>query len=104
MLFYFSTLLIERFSFLRVFTYISFRMVGAAATALVLSFVLGPWIIEVLRGEKLHQVVREGTPDSHAGKGNTPTMGGLIILGSTLISLALWGKFSQSQPSKLSIP
>jgi phospho-N-acetylmuramoyl-pentapeptide-transferase len=85
-------------SALRVFTFISFRMMGAAATALVLSFVLGPAIIRKLRGQKLHQVVREGTPDTHAGKGSTPTMGGLIIIGSTLLSLALWGQFSQSKP------
>jgi phospho-N-acetylmuramoyl-pentapeptide-transferase len=85
-------------SALRVFTFISFRMMGAAATALVLSFVLGPIIIRKLRGQKLHQVVREGTPDTHAGKGSTPTMGGLIIIGSTLLSLALWGQFSQSKP------
>jgi phospho-N-acetylmuramoyl-pentapeptide-transferase len=85
-------------SVFRVFTYISFRMMGAAATALVLSFALGPLIIRKLRGQKLHQVVREGTPDSHAGKGTTPTMGGLIILGATLLSLALWGQFSQSRP------
>jgi phospho-N-acetylmuramoyl-pentapeptide-transferase len=99
LLFYLSTLAIrDDWSFLRVFTYISFRMMGAAATALVLSFALGPWIIRRLRHSKFHQVVREGTPDSHAGKGSTPTMGGLIILGSTLMSLALWGRFSQSQP------
>jgi phospho-N-acetylmuramoyl-pentapeptide-transferase len=81
-----------------VFRYISFRMAGAAVTALILSFVLGPMIIRHLRGQKLHQVVREGTPDSHAGKGSTPTMGGLIIIGATLLSLALWGQFSQSKP------
>jgi phospho-N-acetylmuramoyl-pentapeptide-transferase len=98
MLFYISQLLREDYSFLNVFTYISFRMMGAAATALVLSFVLGPMIIARLRGQKMHQVVREGTPDSHASKGSTPTMGGLLILASTIISLALWGKFSQSQP------
>jgi phospho-N-acetylmuramoyl-pentapeptide-transferase len=39
---------------------------------------------------QIHQVVREGTPDSHAGKGTTPTMGGLIILVSTLIPTLLW--------------
>jgi phospho-N-acetylmuramoyl-pentapeptide-transferase len=97
-LFYIYTLFGDRLSVLRVFNFISFRMMGAAATALVLSFVLGPWIIAQLRGQKFHQVVREGTPDSHAGKGGTPTMGGLIIIGSTLLSLILWGRFSQSRP------
>ena len=55
-------------------------------------------ILRALRRQNLHQVVREGTPDSHAGKGSTPTMGGLIILSSSLISIALWGRFSQAQP------
>ena len=99
MLFYLYTSgFLPDWSALRVVTFISFRMMGAAATALILSFVLGPVIIRRLRGQKMHQVVREGTPDSHAGKGSTPTMGGLIILGSTLLSLALWGQFSQSRP------
>jgi phospho-N-acetylmuramoyl-pentapeptide-transferase len=98
-LFYLSTSgFLGDWSALRIFSYISFRMMGAAATALVLSFALGPLIIRKLKGQKLHQVVREGTPDSHAGKGTTPTMGGLIIIGSTLISLALWGRFSQTLP------
>jgi phospho-N-acetylmuramoyl-pentapeptide-transferase len=90
--------LLGDWSVLRVIQFISFRMMAAATTALVLSFALGPWIIARLRRQKLHQVVREGTPDSHAGKGSTPTMGGLIILGSTMISLAIWGRFSQAQP------
>ena len=98
MLFYIASRLTEEYSFLRIFSYISFRMMGAAATALVLSFVLGPIILRALRRQNMHQVVREGTPDSHAGKGTTPTMGGLIILASSMISIALWGRFSQAQP------
>ena len=98
MLFYITSRLVTEYPILRIFSYISFRMMGAAATALILAFVLGPAIIRKLRGQKMHQVVREGTPDSHAGKGSTPTMGGLIIIGAAIISLALWGRFSQSQP------
>jgi phospho-N-acetylmuramoyl-pentapeptide-transferase len=51
-----------------------------------------------LKDQGANQVVREGTPDSHAGKGTTPTMGGLIILNSALISSVLWGRFSISHP------
>src|SRR4051812_20297634 len=54
--------------------------------------------MRALRRQSVHQVVREGTPDSHAGKGTTPTMGGLIILNSALISVVLWGRFSLSRP------
>ncbi|MGI8546303.1 MAG: phospho-N-acetylmuramoyl-pentapeptide-transferase [Gemmatimonadaceae bacterium] len=78
--------------FLRVFQYISFRAAGAAVTALLLSFIVGPVIIRHLRLNRMNQVVRAGTPDSHAGKGKTPTMGGLIILAATLVPTLLWAR------------
>ena len=83
---------------LNVLQYISFRAVGGAVTALLLSFVVGPIILAALKRESVSQGVRDGTPDSHAKKGATPTMGGLIILNSALISVALWGRFSLSHP------
>jgi phospho-N-acetylmuramoyl-pentapeptide-transferase len=88
----------KEFKVLNVLTYISLRAVGAAVTALLLSFIVGPIMLRALKRQSVHQVVREGTPDSHAGKGTTPTMGGLIILNSALISIALWGRFSLSHP------
>lgn len=72
--------------------YITFRAAAAFVTALLLTFVLGPVIIRRLRAMAVHQVVRAGTPDSHAGKGTTPTMGGLIILGASIIPVALWAR------------
>ena len=81
-------------SWLRIFNYISFRAAGAAVTALLLSFLLGPLIIRRLRLMRLHQVVREGTPDTHAGKFRTPTMGGLIIVAATLIPTLLWARLN----------
>ena len=82
----------SEYGFLRVFNYISFRAAGAAVTALIVSFIIGPIIIRRLRRMRLHQVIREGTPDSHQDKKRTPTMGGLIILASTLIPTILWAK------------
>jgi phospho-N-acetylmuramoyl-pentapeptide-transferase len=76
-----------------IFRYISFRAAGAAVTALFICFVAGPWILRRLRGMMIHQVVRAGTPDSHAGKGTTPTMGGLIILTAVGGSTLLWMRF-----------
>ncbi len=76
----------------RLIYYISFRAVAAAVTALLLAFVVGPLIISRLRSMALHQIVREGTPASHAAKGTTPTMGGLIILAATIIPTLLWAK------------
>ena len=98
MLYHFLFPLARQYKVLNVFQYISFRAVGAAVTALLLSFIAGPVIMRALRRQSVHQVVREGTPDSHAGKGKTPTMGGLIILNSALISIILWGRFSLSHP------
>ena len=98
MLYHFLLPLAKQLKFLNVLTYISFRAVGAAVTALLLSFIVGPVILRALKRQSVHQVVREGTPESHAGKGSTPTMGGLIILNSALISVVLWGRFSLSHP------
>ncbi len=77
---------------LRLFQYITFRSAGAAVTALLITFIVGPVIITRLKRMRLHQVIREGTPDAHQQKGRTPTMGGLIILGATLISTLLWAR------------
>ena len=91
MLYAFLLPLAKQLKVLNVLTYISFRAVGGAVTALLLSFVVGPIILAALKRESVSQGVRDGTPDSHAKKGATPTMGGLIILNSALISVALWG-------------
>ena len=77
---------------LRLFQYITFRSAGAAVTALLITFIVGPVIITRLKRMRLHQVIREGTPDAHQQKGRTPTMGGLIIIGATLISTILWAR------------
>jgi phospho-N-acetylmuramoyl-pentapeptide-transferase len=74
----------------RVFNYITFRAAGAAVTALLLAFVIGPAVIVRLRAMRVRQVVREGTPETHSGKGSTPTMGGLIILIAMLLATLLW--------------
>jgi phospho-N-acetylmuramoyl-pentapeptide-transferase len=86
--------LVRNFGFLRIFNYISFRAAGAAVTALLVSFIVAPLIIRRLRRMRLHQVIREGTPDSHQEKKRTPTMGGLIILASTLVPTFLWAKLN----------
>jgi phospho-N-acetylmuramoyl-pentapeptide-transferase len=78
------------FSWLRLFQYQSFRAGGAAVTALLLAFVVGPMIIRRLQHMQVHQVVRHGTPDTHADKGTTPTMGGFIILTAVLVPTLLW--------------
>ena len=56
--------------------YLSFRTAGAVVTALIIAFVIGPWIIRRLREKKVGQVIRAEGPASHQGKRGTPTMGG----------------------------
>jgi len=77
---------------LGVFTYISFRAAGATVTAMFLSFFIGPWIIRALRERNVGQVVREDVPEGHRDKQGTPTMGGLIILLSTVVPTMLWAR------------
>ena len=98
MLYYLLYPLTPKYRVFNVLTYISFRAVMAAVTGLILSFILGPIILRALRHQAVHQVVREGTPDTHASKGSTPTMGGLIIIACSVIPILLWSKFSLRRP------
>ncbi|HKO15126.1 MAG TPA: phospho-N-acetylmuramoyl-pentapeptide-transferase [Gemmatimonadaceae bacterium] len=98
MLYYLFVPLSKEYRLLNVITYISFRAVMAAVTGLILSFIIGPMILRALKRQAVHQVVREGTPDSHQAKSSTPTMGGLIILACTIIPTLLWARFSLRRP------
>lgn len=84
----------EYVSFLRLFQYITFRSAYAALTALVLVLVFGKMMIRWLQNLKLREEIRELGPESHQAKAGTPTMGGIIILGAVMISMLLWGNFS----------
>jgi phospho-N-acetylmuramoyl-pentapeptide-transferase len=76
------------------FNYITFRAAGAFVTSLIVAFVAGPAIVRRLQAMSVHQVVREGTPESHQSKQQTPTMGGLIILAATIIPTLLWTRLN----------
>lgn len=94
MLYHLFVPLIRDYTFLNVFTYITFRAAGAFVTALLMGFIIGPLMLRVLRAKAYHQVVREGTPDTHKMKGGTPTMGGLIILVCSITSVLLWARLT----------
>jgi phospho-N-acetylmuramoyl-pentapeptide-transferase len=79
-------------SVLNLLNYITVRAGAAFVTALLVCFLFGPAIIRRLRDMAVHQVVRAGTPDTHAGKGTTPTMGGFIILVATFLPVLLWAR------------
>jgi phospho-N-acetylmuramoyl-pentapeptide-transferase len=80
----------ERIGFLRVFRYTSTRILAAAITALVLSFILGPWFINKLRSRQIGETIREDGPETHKKKAGTPTMGGSLILFCLAVSTLLW--------------
>ena len=73
-----------------VLRYLTVRTIGGTLTALVISILLGPAIINFLKSMQFEQFVREDGPKSHYKKTGTPTMGGLLILSSLIISTLLW--------------
>ena len=78
------------FSALYVFRFITFRTIYATITALVLSFLLGPWVIERLSSLQIGQTIRKVGPESHFKKEGTPTMGGTLILIAMVVPTLLW--------------
>jgi len=92
MLYYLSLLFIQDFSFLNIFKYLTFRSGGALLTSLTLSFIFAPVIIDWLRkNQKYKKTIREDVPNKHLiKKRGTPTMGGLLILISFVLSTLLW--------------
>jgi len=79
---------------LNVFQYVTFRTAWAAITALLISLVFGRRMIEGLRSWNIGQQIREEGPQAHMAKRDTPTMGGLLIGCSVIISTLLWGRLS----------
>jgi phospho-N-acetylmuramoyl-pentapeptide-transferase len=91
MLYYlFVFLLRPHFSPLNVFRYITVRTAMASTSALLLSLLLGPWVIERLRELQVKQYIREEGPKAHQKKAGTPTMGGVLIVASIVIPTLLW--------------
>jgi len=80
----------ETYSIFNVFKYITFRVFGAGLTALFLSFLLAPLFIRILKLKKIEQIIRQDGPSTHSTKTGTPTMGGLFILTSLILSTLLW--------------
>ncbi|WP_329741331.1 phospho-N-acetylmuramoyl-pentapeptide-transferase [Dyella sp. A6] len=79
------------FTALHLFQYITFRTIMAALTALAISLLLGPGLINKLAALKAGQVVRSDGPQTHLVKAGTPTMGGVMILLAVVVSTLLWG-------------
>jgi phospho-N-acetylmuramoyl-pentapeptide-transferase len=80
-----------------VFQYITLRAILGTITALVLSLVIGPYMIRKLSSYNIGQQVRDDGPQSHLSKAGTPTMGGALILVSIAISTLLWSDLSSDK-------
>ena len=79
---------------LNVFQYVTFRTAYAVITALLISLFFGGKLIEALKRWNVGQQIREEGPQAHMVKRGTPTMGGVLIVGSVLISTLLWARLS----------
>ena len=79
-----------QYSFFNVFQYITFRTIYATLTALIMSFIIGPWFIRKLARHQISERVREDGPERHSEKEGTPTMGGSLILFSLIVPTLLW--------------
>lgn len=96
LLYLFYHLLQRYFHALNVFRYITVRTALASLTALLITLVLGPWVIRQLRELQIGQFIREEGPKSHQSKAGTPTMGGVLVVGSTVVPTLLWGDFENA--------
>ena len=84
-------------SWLNVFHYVSVRGMAALLTSLIISFIFGQWFINFCQ-RNFRSKVREYTPESHQGKNDTPTMGGLFMLALFLLNGLLWNDLSTPLP------
>ena len=97
---YYLSWLTTYFTPLNIFRYVTFRAIMGAGTSFVLSLVLGRWMIGRLRAYKIGQIVRQDSElavINHASKKGTPTMGGLLIMFTTVIAAVLWCHSSNPQ-------
>src|SRR5215210_5195325 len=79
---------------LNVFQYVTFRTAYASITALLISLFFGGRVIQALKNWNVGQQIREEGPQAHMAKRGTPTMGGVLIISSVLISTLLWARLS----------
>ncbi|HEY5644888.1 MAG TPA: phospho-N-acetylmuramoyl-pentapeptide-transferase [Pseudomonadales bacterium] len=91
MLLWLTDFLSQYVSGFSVFQYLTFRTMVSVVTALAMSLLIGPYVIERLSHHQIGQTVREDGPQSHFSKAGTPTMGGALILIVILITTLAWG-------------
>ncbi len=94
MLYHLALYFLPQFDALNVLTYHTVRAGGAAFTAFLVCVLTGPWAIRMLKSLKIGQFIRKDhvaeLHELHKGKSGTPTMGGVMFIGSALVALLLW--------------
>ncbi len=98
MLYYIAILLLPYFGLINVLTYHTVRAGGAVFTSFFITLIIGPFVIHKLQEMKIGQYIKKEHVASlhqlHKGKAGTPTMGGILILISTFVSLLIWGRLT----------
>ena len=94
---YFLHHLSDRFIGFNVFLYVTFRAIAAAVTAFLLTLIFGNFVIRILIALKLGQPIRGAAEvhrlaELHGGKQGTPTMGGVLVIGSVFASSVIWAR------------
>ena len=84
--------LIHTYFDINILQYVTFRAAGAAITALLISFLLGPKIIRTLQLHQIGEMIRKNGPHTHYLKEGTPTMGGIIMILSIILPSILWSR------------
>jgi phospho-N-acetylmuramoyl-pentapeptide-transferase len=79
---------------LNVFQYVTFRTAYASVTAMLIALLSGRVVIKALKKWNIGQQIREEGPQAHIAKRDTPTMGGLLVIASVVISTLLWARLS----------
>jgi phospho-N-acetylmuramoyl-pentapeptide-transferase len=78
----------------RIFGYVTFRTLAASICALMVTILVGPWMIRRLRAMQIGQYIREDGPQSHMKKAGTPTMGGLLIITASVVPTLLFANLT----------
>lgn len=94
MLIWLAEWLTQFYSGFNVFSYLTMRAILSTLTALLISILIGPAMIEALKRMQIGQTVRDDGPQSHLSKSGTPTMGGVLILAAITTSSLLWADLS----------
>jgi UDP-N-acetylmuramyl pentapeptide phosphotransferase/UDP-N-acetylglucosamine-1-phosphate transferase len=86
----------ESITVFNLFEYITFRAALAAITALILSFIIGPFIIRKLKNNQIGEEIRNNGPMTHYVKRGTPTMGGVIIILAALLPTLMFSNLDNT--------